>query len=122
MATNTCHACQTRRFNRNTDHGRLDLCQICFDEAGLENEHSDYGHDVPVKGCPSCGLEADVKVATPARKTYAKGVYADGPKTHKAAARMFAKVGQVSKVAAHFGCSSTAARRWIRQGEALLAK
>lgn len=66
---------------------------------------------------PAQAVEVEAPKAT---KTYAPAVKADGAKTHKAAARMFARVGSVTKVAAHFGCSTTACARWIRQGNALL--
>jgi hypothetical protein len=36
------------------DSSNLDLCVVCLNEAELENEHSDYGHDTPVADCPSC--------------------------------------------------------------------
>lgn len=32
----------------------LEMCAPCYEGAGLENEHSDDGHDEPVAGCPSC--------------------------------------------------------------------
>lgn len=66
--TSTCRVCQTRRVpsaNQNPDAHGLELCGPCLIESELENEHSDYGHDEPVKGCPFCGL------AGPAPKTIA---------------------------------------------------
>lgn len=36
------------------DHSGAELCKPCYDAAGLENEHNDYGHTSPVKGCPAC--------------------------------------------------------------------
>lgn len=35
-------------------HDFADTCMKCYDAAGLENEHSDQGHDEPVENCPSC--------------------------------------------------------------------
>jgi hypothetical protein len=62
---NTCRACNARRIpSRNSDpdaHG-LELCRPCLDEAELENEHSDYGHDEPVPGCPQCGHVAPAPI------------------------------------------------------------
>jgi hypothetical protein len=50
-----CHCCRVRKLDpSDKDAASLELCRPCLDEAELENEHSDYGHDTPVKGCPSC--------------------------------------------------------------------
>jgi hypothetical protein len=38
----------------NSDAMGVDLCPPCYDEAGLENEHSDGYHDQPVADCPAC--------------------------------------------------------------------
>jgi hypothetical protein len=35
----------------------LELCAPCQEAAGLENEHSDVGHDTPVPNCPTCNKE-----------------------------------------------------------------
>jgi len=32
----------------------LEACRPCLDRAEMSNEHSDYGHDSPVAGCPDC--------------------------------------------------------------------
>lgn len=40
----------------------LELCSQCLEEAGLENEHSDYGHDEPVVACPTCKANAEKAV------------------------------------------------------------
>jgi|ERR1035437_879944 recombinational DNA repair protein RecR len=40
--------------------GSTGLCEICYDLAGMENEHSDGHHDVPNLECRDCaeGLTA----------------------------------------------------------------
>lgn len=66
--TTTCY-CGRRIASASVDpdaHG-LGLCSKCLVEAELENEHSDYGHETPVEGCPTCGL------AGPEKKTIAPG-------------------------------------------------
>lgn len=55
-----CNICTTRRIGPDRDARGCELCNRCFFEAGLENEHSDYGHPEPVKGCPTCGLGSDL--------------------------------------------------------------
>jgi len=53
--TFVCACCGVARLDpSDKDATGLELCPRCFEEAGLENEHSDYGHAEPVKGCPSC--------------------------------------------------------------------
>lgn len=71
MTTTTarkCNCCNTRRIATRTvdiDAHNCDLCSRCFTESGLENEHSDYGHDEPVKGCPTChGVSCMVEAKT----------------------------------------------------------
>ncbi len=39
-----------------------ELCPKCWEEAGLENEHSDDGHAEFNPDCPTCRAEADEKV------------------------------------------------------------
>lgn len=56
----------------------------------------------------------------PSKRVYAPAIKAQGEKTWKEAAKLHRKLGSVKAVAAHFGCSGTAAARWIRQGEELL--
>jgi len=36
------------------EYTQCGLCNTCFDEAELENEHLDQGHEEPVAGCPLC--------------------------------------------------------------------
>lgn len=51
-----CYVCTARRIGPSQDARNIELCDRCYDEGSLENEHSDYGHAEPVKGCPTCGL------------------------------------------------------------------
>lgn len=67
MATATlptkCIGCGTRlnRSNRASVVDRAlgvdDTCTDCYTTWGLENDHSDNGHDLPVAGCPTCRAE-----------------------------------------------------------------
>lgn len=50
----TCNSCGKRTRETGEGESELQLCAACLDEAGLENEHWDYGHDEPVAGCPEC--------------------------------------------------------------------
>lgn len=52
-----CRICGKRTRETGGDESNVELCFSCFEEAGLENEHSDYGHDEPVDGCPTCRAE-----------------------------------------------------------------
>lgn len=75
-STYNCNICG--KLTRNTgDEGGVDLCRKCYDEAGLENEHSDHGHKKPIKGCPTCGLEKDAREMklTAAKATVTPAVY-----------------------------------------------
>lgn len=56
--TYRCHACG--KLTRETGEGEsgLELCLTCFTEGGLENEHSDGGHeDQFFEECPTCREE-----------------------------------------------------------------
>lgn len=50
----TCYCCKklTRQVDRSA--AMLGLCLKCYDEGGLENEHSDYGHETFIQDCPKC--------------------------------------------------------------------
>jgi hypothetical protein len=56
--TRTCYCCGKRTWAANMDTSGTDLCKWCYEEAGLENEHSDDGPDHHGKGpqqdCPLC--------------------------------------------------------------------
>jgi len=47
-------ACGRKLDPANKDAMGVDLCPTCYDEAGLENEHSDGYHDKPNPACPGC--------------------------------------------------------------------
>lgn len=74
------HSLLTRGMNRMVDcrccgkrtHSSIDgclgieLCRVCFDSAGVENEHSDYGHSTKQADCPTCsGLDCMHAAAEP---------------------------------------------------------
>ncbi len=61
-----CRDCGKMTTERNSG-----LCARCFDGAGLENEHSDSGHETPVAGCPTCAAEAAEAAAVVAVPTSA---------------------------------------------------
>ena len=48
-----CRSCG-KRTTSGIDGSNVDLCRPCFEASGLENEHSDYGHDTKEEGCPTC--------------------------------------------------------------------
>jgi hypothetical protein len=53
-----CTTCKERKVGPSADAmniGPPGMCDRCYDEAGRENEHSDYGHPEVVQGCPACG-------------------------------------------------------------------
>ncbi len=56
--TYKCESCG--RATRETGHGESDLrlCRKCYNGAGLENEHSDYGHGEYLEDCPTCRADA----------------------------------------------------------------
>ena len=37
------------------------ICSQCYERAGIENEHLDYGHATPEPNCPICEKEAEGK-------------------------------------------------------------
>lgn len=51
-----CYSCEHNHLDPDQpDAFRLELCQSCYDAAGLENEHADGYHDTgPVDGCADC--------------------------------------------------------------------
>jgi hypothetical protein len=50
--TKVCRLCGKRTW---MSKGGCDLCQGCYDAAGLENEHADgYHQDEPHPSCPAC--------------------------------------------------------------------
>lgn len=57
----TCADCgELKSANTDTRH---DTCQSCWDAAGLENEHSDSGHNVFIPACPTCRVARTVGFA-----------------------------------------------------------
>ncbi len=55
--TYPCKCCGKLTRETGSCESNVGLCLACFDEAGLENEHSDYGHPERVPGCPTCAAE-----------------------------------------------------------------
>jgi hypothetical protein len=56
----TCSNCGKRTRETGQSESGVGLCAHCFEEAGLENEHSDYGHPVYNPKCPVCRDEKGV--------------------------------------------------------------
>jgi len=60
-----CYRCEScGKLTRSTGRGDNELsrvCVTCWDDGGLENEHSDFGHDAFVPGCPTCREECGAK-------------------------------------------------------------
>lgn len=59
-----CEVCGVAKIDRKTQGKDSTMCTGCFDQAGLENEHADGGHeDAPVQGCPDCATHPDAAAA-----------------------------------------------------------
>jgi hypothetical protein len=54
-----CYSCERRKLisEWDRDSNGVDLCMVCYEEAGLENEHQDGHHTELVPGCPMCTAE-----------------------------------------------------------------
>lgn len=59
MARKLCIVCGTRQAR--TIDGTTDLCRPCYEYAGWENTHSDYGHDDP--DCVAKGYDTEASIA-----------------------------------------------------------
>jgi len=57
--TYICSICKKRTRETGHDESSCELCKSCYLKELMINEHSDYGHDQPVDGCPSCKHEAE---------------------------------------------------------------
>lgn len=64
----TCIDCGRKLTSSTRTPDHTDLCSFCFDLAGWENTHSDYGHDMTNRdeNCPFCTGEG---MTPPAQKT-----------------------------------------------------
>jgi len=62
MGVFNCGVCGKRTRGATGVLGPM-LCQRCYDEAGLENEHSDYGHSEFDADCPTCRSEREADEA-----------------------------------------------------------
>jgi len=52
-----CRVCGKRTRETGEGESSIELCRRCYDEAGLENDHSDNGHFTLDEGCPTCRAE-----------------------------------------------------------------
>lgn len=57
--TYICDNCGKRTRETGDSESGVGLCKKCFEEAGLENEHSDYGHKEFNPKCPTCRAERE---------------------------------------------------------------
>lgn len=66
-----CDYCQRDNVRTPAEVPGHDLCAACFEWCGIENEHSDYGHEeTPEATCPICqGADLDDFIASLARRT-----------------------------------------------------
>ena len=55
-STYICDACGKRTRETGQSESGVGLCAKCFEESGLENEHSDDGHPEYIEKCPTCRL------------------------------------------------------------------
>lgn len=53
----TCRACSKQTRETGEGESGCELCLKCYNEAGLENDHSDSGHFELYEGCPTCRAE-----------------------------------------------------------------
>ena len=58
--TYICDGCGKRTRETGQSESGVGLCAKCFEEAGLENEHYDYGHKKFNAKCPVCRYEKEV--------------------------------------------------------------
>ena len=59
-----CESCGKKTRETGDGESQGGMCVTCWEESGLENEHSDSGHAEPVEGCPTCaGLYASASEA-----------------------------------------------------------
>ena len=62
-----CRSCGKRTHSTVDGCQGLDLCRPCYEYAGWENAHSDYGHSTkPDAACPICQGQPDPATLTPA--------------------------------------------------------
>jgi hypothetical protein len=54
--TKVCAGCGKRVW-KHSGQG-TDFCERCYERAGLENEHTDNGHEVSTPNCPLCEAQA----------------------------------------------------------------
>lgn len=59
--TYICSSCGKRTRETGESESGVGLCLKCFTEAGLENEHSDYGHKEFDENCPTCRWEREMQ-------------------------------------------------------------
>jgi len=53
-----CRCCGKRTHSSIDGCVGIELCKVCLDSGGMENEHNDYGHKEKVADCPVCnGVE-----------------------------------------------------------------
>jgi hypothetical protein len=55
----TCVDCGKQTRETGAGESTFELCRNCLNRAELSNEHSDKGHDTPVKNCPDCEVELE---------------------------------------------------------------
>lgn len=63
-STYICDNCGKRTRETGQSESGVGLCAKCYEEAGLENEHSDYGHPEYIEQCPTCREEKKMETQT----------------------------------------------------------
>lgn len=63
-STYICSVCGKRTRETGFCESGVGLCAKCYEEGGLENEHSDYGHPKYNPSCPTCREEKAAKNKT----------------------------------------------------------
>ena len=49
-----CRCCKKKTHSSIDGCDDINLCRVCYESAGIENEHNDSGHTEKVSDCPLC--------------------------------------------------------------------
>lgn len=49
-----CAVCKKQTRQTDPDSAGVGLCGLCYEVAGIENQHSDMGHECKLQECEEC--------------------------------------------------------------------